>query len=96
MRSTASLQYPSATLNFDTAQLLNTQRSCLTAAYCSNLSVLLQPSCSLPTPLLQVASVKLGQEASEAAAAAVLEARATGASEEEVKVGRHCTLHPNS
>ncbi len=35
--------------------------------------------------LQQVASVKLGQEASEAAAAAVLEARATGASEEEVK-----------
>lgn len=33
----------------------------------------------------QVATVKLGQEASEAAAAAVLEARATGASEEEVK-----------
>jgi hypothetical protein len=42
---------------------------------------------------LQVASVKLGQEASEAAAAAVLEARATGASEEEVKVRCHCTLH---
>lgn len=33
----------------------------------------------------KVASVKLGQEASEAAAVAVLEARATGASEEEVK-----------
>lgn len=33
----------------------------------------------------KVASVKLGQEASEAAAAAVLEARATGATEEEVK-----------
>lgn len=36
--------------------------------------------------IVQVASVKLGQEASEAAAAAVLEARAGGASEEEVKV----------
>jgi hypothetical protein len=36
-----------------------------------------------------VASVKLGQEASEAAAAAVLEARASGASEEEVKVRGH-------
>ena len=34
---------------------------------------------------LQVATVKLSQEASEAAAAAVLEARAGGASEEEVK-----------
>lgn len=33
----------------------------------------------------QVATVKLGQEASEAAAAAVLEARASGATEEEVK-----------
>lgn len=37
--------------------------------------------------VLQVASVKLGQETSEAAAVAVLEARAGGASEEEVKVG---------